>query len=74
VSEVGKLLIIFGVILLVVGLVVLALGRTHLPLGHLPGDIEYRGKTVSFYFPLMTCLLLSAVVSAILYVVKHCRH
>jgi phosphatidylglycerophosphate synthase len=74
VGEFGKLLIIFGMVLLVVGLLVLALGRTHLPLGHLPGDIEYQGKNVSFYFPLMTCLLLSAVVSAIYYFIKHCRH
>ena len=56
--EIGKILIALGMILLLVGLLVLALGRTNLPLGHLPGDIYYRGKNTTFYFPLTTCLLL----------------
>jgi Protein of unknown function (DUF2905) len=68
--EFGKLLIILGAILLVMGLLFVGLGRTHLPLGHLPGDIYYRGKNTTFYFPLTTCLLLSAVLSAILYLIN----
>ena len=73
-SELGKLLMVFGAILLVLGLAFAGLGRTHLPLGHLPGDIYYRGKNTTFYFPLTTCLLLSAVVSGIFYLVNHFRH
>jgi len=73
-GEFGKLLIIFGGILLLLGLLFLALGRTHLPLGHLPGDIYYRGKNFTFYFPLMTCILLSVVLSAIFYLINHFRH
>ena len=72
--EFGKLLIVFGTILLVAGLLFVGLGRTHLPLGHLPGDIYYKGKNTSFYFPLTTCLLLSVVLSAIFYLVNHFRH
>jgi hypothetical protein len=72
--EFGKLLIAFGAILLLLGLLFVGLGRTHLPLGHLPGDIYYRGKNTTFYFPLTTCLLLSVVLSAIVYLINHFRH
>jgi hypothetical protein len=73
-DEFGKLLIVFGAMLLFVGLLFVGLGRTHLPLGHLPGDIYYRGKNATFYFPLTTCLLVSVVLSGILYLVNHLRH
>lgn len=73
-SELGELLMVLGGILLLLGLLFVGLGRTHLPLGHLPGDIYYHGKNVTFYFPLTTCLLLSVVVSAIFYLIKHFRH
>ena len=73
-SELGKMLVVFGAILVVLGLVVAGLGRTHLPLGHLPGDFYYRGKHGTFYFPLTTCILLSVVVSAILYLIVRLRH
>ena len=69
-SELGKVLIFFGASLLVLGLLFVAIGRTHLPLGHLPGDICYRGKNGTFYFPLTTCILLSAVLSAVLYLIN----
>ena len=73
-TELGKLLIVFGAVLLIMGLLSLALGRTDLPLGHLPGDIYYRGKNTTLYFPVTTCLLLSVVLSAIVYLVNHFRH
>lgn len=73
-GEFGKLLIMFGAILLVVGLLFVGFGRTNLPLGHLPGDIYYRGKNVTFYFPITTCLLISVVLSGIFYLVNHLRH
>jgi hypothetical protein len=72
--EFGKMLMIFGAILVVVGLLVVGLSRTHLPLGHLPGDIYYHGKNTTFYFPITTCLLLSVILSGILYLVNHLRH
>ena len=59
----GKLLIILGVILLAAGVVLTILGRANLPLGRLPGDIVYRGKNTTFYFPLATSLLLSVLLS-----------
>ncbi|HEX6505959.1 MAG TPA: DUF2905 domain-containing protein [Terriglobales bacterium] len=72
-AEFGKLLILFGIVLLVLGLVLVGLGRTHLPLGRLPGDILYRGKHTTFYFPLATSILLSAVLSLVLYVISRMR-
>jgi Protein of unknown function (DUF2905) len=72
-SELGKLLIILGVVLVVAGVLLTLLGRTNLPLGRLPGDILYRGKNTTFYFPLATCILLSVVLTVILYIVGKFR-
>jgi hypothetical protein len=72
-TDLGKLLIFFGFLLLVAGIVLVLLGRTHLPLGKLPGDIIYRGKNSTFYFPLATSILLSVVLSVLLYVVSRWR-
>ena len=68
-AELGKLLLIIGAMLLVVGFVFVLLGRTNLPIGRLPGDIIYRGKNTTFYFPLATSILLSLVLSVLLYVI-----
>jgi Protein of unknown function (DUF2905) len=70
----GKLLLFLGVILIIAGAALMLLGRTNLPLGRLPGDIVYRGRHTTFYFPLATSILLSAVLSVILYVVGRIRH
>jgi len=49
------------------------LGRMHLPIGRLPGDIVYRGKNTTVYFPLATSILLSVVLTLLLYVVGKWR-
>jgi len=71
--DMGKLLIILGAVILAAGVVVTLLGRMNLPLGRLPGDIVYRGKNTTFYFPLATSILLSVVLSIVLYVVGRWR-
>jgi hypothetical protein len=68
--ELGKLLLVLGGTIVVIGLALLLAGRLHLPLGHLPGDFVYRGKSTVFYFPLVTCLLLSIVISLILWLLN----
>ena len=73
VTDMGRLLIILGVILLAAGVVLTILGRANLPLGRLPGDIVYRGKNTTFYFPLATSLLLSVLLSLVLCVVGRWR-
>jgi hypothetical protein len=72
-TDLGKLLILLGIVIVVAGVVLLLLGRTHLPLGRLPGDIIYRGKNTTFYFPLATSILLSVVLSLLLYVINRWR-
>lgn len=64
---------ILGITLVVIGGVILLLGRAGLSLGRLPGDIVYKGKNTTFYFPLATSILLSIVLSALLYLIGRFR-
>ena len=63
----GKLTIVVGALLIAAGLLLVLLGRTHLPIGRLPGDIIYRRRNFTFYFPLTTSILLSIVLSLVVY-------
>jgi Protein of unknown function (DUF2905) len=63
-----------GLFIVAIGLILMLLGRTNLPIGRLPGDILYRGKHTTFYFPLATSILLSVVLSLVLYLVGRLRH
>jgi hypothetical protein len=67
-TDLGKLLILLGALLLIAGVVLTLLGRMNFPLGRLPGDIVYRGKHTTFYFPLATSILISVVLSILMYV------
>ena len=71
--DLGKLLLFFGVILVVAGVVLMVFGRMNIPLGRLPGDIVYRWKNTTFYFPLATSILLSVVLSVVLYFIGRLR-
>jgi hypothetical protein len=72
-ADFGKVLIVVGVVLAAGGLLLIVFGRTNFPLGRLPGDIVYRGKNSTFYFPLATSILLSVVLSILLYVISRFR-
>ncbi len=72
-TDLGKLLIVLGVVLVVAGVGLTVMGRWNLPLGRLPGDIVYRGKNTTFYFPLATSVVLSVVLSIVLYVLGRWR-
>jgi hypothetical protein len=72
-AEFGKLLVIFGAIIVAAGVLLMLLGRTHLPIGRLPGDFLYRGKNTTIYFPLATSLVLSVVLSLVLYLISRFR-
>ena len=63
----GKVIVVLGVALIALGLLLMLAGRTHLPIGRLPGDILYRRKNFSFYFPLTTSILLSIVLTLVFY-------
>jgi Protein of unknown function (DUF2905) len=68
-NDLAKVLIFLGIVLVLAGVVVALLGKAHFPLGRLPGDIFYRGENATFYFPLATSVLLSVLLSIVLYVV-----
>jgi len=63
--------VIAGIALVVVGLLLMVGSRvSFFGLGRLPGDIAYKGKHGTFYFPIVTCLLLSAVVTLIFWLIS----
>ena len=72
-SDLGKLLVLLGGAVVVVGLALILLGRTNLPMGRLPGDIVYRGKNTTFYFPLATSIVISVVLSVLMYFIGKLR-
>jgi DUF2905 family protein len=72
-TELGKLLVGLGAVILVAGVVLMLLGRTSLPLGRLPGNFVYRGKNTTVYFPLATSVVVSVVLSVVLYLVSRWR-
>ena len=61
----GRLLINAGILLVVVGLLIVLGERLGIHLGRLPGDIRIEGRRGGFYFPIVTCLLISAVLSIV---------
>ena len=69
----GKSLIVLGLILVVAGLLLVGLTRLGLPLGRLPGDLSWRGRNVSVFAPLGTSLLLSLLLSLVVYVISYLR-
>ena len=67
---IGRMLITVGLILVAVGVLLTFAGRLPFKLGRLPGDISIHGKNSTFYFPLMTCLILSVVFSLVMWVLR----
>jgi hypothetical protein len=68
-SDLGRFLIIIGVLLVIVG-AVLVLAPKIPWLGKLPGDISFKRGNVSFYFPLGTCILISIILTLIMYLFR----
>jgi len=69
----GRLLILTGALLLVAGGLVLLVNRLGLPLGRLPGDVAIRGKHFAFYAPIASCLILSVLLSLLIWLINHFR-
>jgi hypothetical protein len=61
----GRFFITAGFLLIIIGVIVILGERTGIRVGRLPGDIRIEGRRGSFYFPIVTCLLLSLVLSLI---------
>jgi hypothetical protein len=73
VTDLGKVLVLLGGVIVLVGLGMVLAGRANFPLGRLPGDLVYRGKNTTFYFPLGTSILISVILSVLMYVVGRVR-
>ena len=71
--DLGRMLIFLGLLLVVVGVLILGLNRFHLPLGRLPGDFNWRGKGWSVSFPLATSILISVVLTVLLWAIGRLR-
>ena len=68
--NIGRTLIVAGALLIVLGLLFLMGDRLPVRFGRLPGDIVVRGRNGVFYFPIVTCILLSVILSLVLWLVR----
>ncbi len=71
--ELGRTLLFFGGLLVVVGALLYFGGKLPFRLGRLPGDIVHRGEHTTFYFPIVTCFVLSAALSLLLWLLGNLR-
>jgi hypothetical protein len=71
--ELGRVLLVLGGFLVALGALLYFGGKVPFRLGKLPGDIVHRGEHTTFYFPIVTCLLLSAIFSMILWLFSRFR-
>ncbi len=72
-TDLGKLLVIVGGVMVLAGAGLILLGRTGIPLGKLSGDIVYRGKNSTVYFPLATSIVLSVALTLVMWVLGKWR-
>jgi hypothetical protein len=63
----GSTVVKIGLVVIVVGLIIMLAERFNIRLGRLPGDIAYQGKNGSFYFPIVTCILASVVLTLVMW-------
>ena len=68
-ENLGRYVVLAGIVLVVIGGLIWLGGRIGLPLGRLPGDIRIEGSGGSFYFPLATSILLSVILTIVLNIV-----
>jgi hypothetical protein len=71
--ELGRMLLILGAVLLLVGAFFFFGGKLPFRLGHLPGDVVHRGEHSTFYFPIVTCLVVSFALSLLFWLINHFR-
>jgi hypothetical protein len=71
--ELGRTLLVLGVLLVFLGALLYFGGKLPFRLGRLPGDIVHRGEHTTFYFPIVTCLVLSAAFSLLFWLFSHFR-
>ena len=72
-QQLGRTLLILGAVLIVVGALLDFGGKLPFRLGRLPGDIVHRGQRTTFYFPLVSCMVISVLLSLILWIINQFR-
>jgi ribose/xylose/arabinose/galactoside ABC-type transport system permease subunit len=72
-QDLGRTLIFLGLLLAIAGIIIIALHRLHLPLGRLPGDFNWHGRGWSVSFPLATSIIISIVLSLLLWAIGRFR-
>ena len=71
--ELGRAFLVLGALLVLIGAFFYFGGKLPLRLGRLPGDVVHRGEHTTFYFPIVTSLLLSAALSVLVWLFEHLR-
>jgi hypothetical protein len=66
-TSAGRMLIVLGLVIAGIGLLIVLAGKANLPIGRLPGDFSYRRGNFTFYFPLATSIVLSILLSVVLW-------
>jgi len=72
-QHLGRTLLIIGAALVAVGAFLYFGGKLPFRLGRLPGDIVHRGQNSTFYFPLVSCIVISIFISLILWIINQFR-
>ena len=62
-ENIARYVVLAGIALIVVGAILFGLAKLNIPLGHLPGDIHIESANGSFYFPIVTCIIISIVLT-----------
>jgi hypothetical protein len=71
--ELGRLLLVLGGAVSLIGALLYFGARLPFRLGRLPGDVVHRGEHTTFYFPIVTCLVVSVVISFLLWLISNLR-
>jgi hypothetical protein len=72
--QVGRFLVIVGVVLVAAGLLLMAGAKFNFwGLGRLPGDVAYKGKDTTIYFPIVTCLVVSVGLTLLFWLISFLR-
>ena len=72
-QQFGRTLLLLGAVLIVAGALLYFGGKLPFRFGRLPGDIVHRGRNTTFYFPLVSCLVISVLIRLILWIINQFR-
>ena len=70
-QQLGKLILLTGIVISIVGVVIILLSKTGL--FKLPGDLYFEGKNWKIYFPVVSCLIISIVLTVIFWIIHYLR-